>query len=283
VPLSQEQRAELLAWPAQCKASRLEDHLANNFQDPARGHSAADSLGLTLLWFASLYGREYASEGEIWPPVSRQFPEESRAVLFAQGHPRVALKWALESCCNRFELRHAFGRHGGQAYYVTVYLQFGFTRNGMVNLAQWLSGYGRPTAVRILLQESPAFQELWAKLQANQSAPENPFWPEGWKGQAEEPVQLARLRWSEEGPEFELQLSRLFPGLEDGSYQVDEPFEFFQVIDGEPNPANLTCAPDTPELSLTLTSLTTGESYFREVLLWDGELQSAYQTIDCNL
>lgn len=273
IPLLAEHRASLLAWPSETKASRLEEFLRNDYYDPARQHSAADALALTLLWFASLYGREHASEGEIWPPVSRKFPEEARAVLFAQGHPRAALKWALESACRRFELRHAFGRHGGQAYYVTVYLQFGFTRNGMANLSQWLSGYGQPTAVRVLLQESQTFRDLWSKLQANQAAPENPFWPEGWKGLSEEPIQLARLAWMEEGPEFELEFQPLFPGLEDGSYQLDHPFEFFQVIEGVPQPLSVFCDPVQSELSLTLTSLATGDTLHSEVALWNGELQ----------
>ena len=273
VPLTPGHRAALMAWPNKTKASRLEEFLANDYYDAARQHTAADALGLTLLWFASIYGREHASEGEIWPPVSRQFPEESRAILFAQGHPRAALKWALESACRRFDLRHAFGRHGGQAYYVTVYLQFGFTRNGMANLSQWLSGYGQPTAVRILLQESQGFRDLWAKLQANQATPENPFWPEGWKGQADEPASLARLCWTEEGAEFELEFARLFPGLEDGSYQLDHPFEFFQVIDGLAQPGSVLCGPEQSDLSLNVTSLTTGQTLQREVALWNGELQ----------
>ncbi|MFN8611332.1 MAG: hypothetical protein U0931_27555 [Vulcanimicrobiota bacterium] len=271
IPLTPEHRAQLLNWPAQAKASRLEEFLRNDYCDPARQHSAADALALTLLWFATLYGREHASEGEIWPPVSRQFPEESRGVLFAQGHPRAALKWALESCCRRFDLRHAFGRHGGQAYYLTVYLQFGFTRNGMLNLSQWLTGYGQPTAVRILLQESATFRKLWASLQANQPASENPFWPEGWKGQSEQST--ARLVWDEQGPWFQLDFARLFPGLEDGSYQLAEPFEFFQVIEGVPHPASVLCQPEQADLALTLTSLSTGDHFHCEVSLWTGELQ----------
>lgn len=273
VPLEPAKRQELLAWPQQCKASRLQDFLDNDYYDSARQHSAADALGLTLLWFASVYGREQASEGEIWPSVARQFPEDSKAVLFSQGHPRAALKWALESCCRRFDIRHAFGRQGGQAYYVTVYLQFGFTRNGMANLSQWLAGYGQPAAVRILLLESSTFRHLWSKLLANQAAPENPFWPEGWKGQSEEPACPARLCWTESGPEFELDFTRLFPGLEDGSYQMDEPFEFFQVIEGVPHPSGVMCESTRSELSLTITSFTTGQTFSREVSLWSGDLQ----------
>lgn len=273
VPLGPEKRAELLVWPVEIKASRLQHCLENDFFDDNREYSPAESLGLTLLWFAALYGRENASEGEIWPHVAQQFPAESRSVLFAQGHPRPALKWALERGCKRFGLRHAFGRHGGQAYYVTVYLQFGFTRRGLANLPQWLSGYGLPTAVRLLLQESDAFRQLWSKLQANQAAPENPFWPEGWTGQAAQAYNGAKLVWSEHGPEFEIHFAEVFPGLADGSYQLEEPFEWFQVIEGVAFPSSVTCDPEPGSRSLSLSSLCDEQTHFQELDLWDGEVQ----------
>lgn len=104
VPLEPSKRQELLAWPADCKPARLQDHLDNDYNEPTRQHSGADALGLTLLWFGSLYGREQASEGEIWPSVASRFPPESRTVLSARGHRGNDLKWARKSCHRHLEL-----------------------------------------------------------------------------------------------------------------------------------------------------------------------------------
>ncbi len=273
VPLGPEKRAELLAWPAAARAVVLRAHLENEFLDESRGYSPAEALGLTLLWFAALYGREHASEGEIWPHVAQQFPAESRGLLFAQGQPRPGLKWALERACRRFELRHAFGRHGGQAYYLTVYLQFGFTRRGLAHLPQWLAGYGLPTAVRILLQESETFRQLWAHLQANRPAPDNPFWPQGWAGRAEATCNGVHLVWDQAGVHFEIDFAELFPGLEDGSYQLEEPWEWFQVVEGKPIPATVACELEPSLRCLSVSSLSGEQTYFQEIELWNGELQ----------
>ena len=61
---------------------------------------------------------------------------------------------------------------GTQQWFVTIKLQFGFTRRGAKNrLAEWLVGLGRPIAVEYLNGEpefpelsSSSFQSLWRVL-----------------------------------------------------------------------------------------------------------------------
>jgi hypothetical protein len=268
-------KEQLLAWPVQVKAAQLEQCLEDDFFDTRMQATPAELLGLVVLWFAAVFGREHASEGEIWPPVARQFPEPQRRVLFVQGHPRQPLKWAMEAACQRFGLRNAFGRHGGQAYYLTVYLQFGFTLQGMARLPLWLSGHALPLAIRILLAESSVFRQLWEKLRRNESASDHPFWPVGWTGQKEVgSTPGVRLVWGEPGVHFEIEVAVLFPGLEDGSYQLAEPFEWFQVTDGKPYPEKFTVLTEMAQLNLSLTSLLDDRTYHQELCLWEeGELQ----------
>lgn len=285
VALAENDRNWLLDWPVRVKAATTEQLLSLDNVDPARGHSASEALALVVLWFAALYGRESASEGEIWTQVAPQFPEATRKVLFSQGHPRQSLKWALESCCRRFRLRNGFGRQGAQAYYLTVYLQFGFTRRALAHLSDWLAGAAVPTAVATLLQESEEFRQLWKGLKAGQSAAvlsSNPFWPAGWSGQLEQAEFRARLVWSDPGVGFEVDLKRCFPGLEEGSYQVQGPhelWEWLQVSDGEYVPGRLSLPPSEPNCRLSLSTLDESTPLQEcEVRLWDEELPCWWDT-----
>lgn len=261
VRLCDEDREWLLRWPGQAKAATVEQLLGLENVDPARGHSPSEALALVVLWFAALYGRESASEGEIWTQVAPQFPEPTRKALFSQGHPRQSLKWALERCCRRFRLRNGFGRQGGQAYYLTVYLQFGFTRRALDHLHDWLSGAPVPTAVATLLHDSPEFRQLWEGLKsgvASASLSSNPFWPRGWSGRFEESGHLARLCWTNSGARFQVDLRRCFPALPDGSYQLEGPdglWEWLQVSDGVYVPDAVDLNPSQCDCKLSLSNL----------------------------
>ncbi len=134
--------------------------------------SYAEAAGCLLLLLAAETGRREASEGNLWSAVRRRFPEAVGRVVFAQGQPRREFKDALEAAARKLGLRHVFGIEGTQNYYVTVYLQFGFTKNGMGRLPYWLSGQPVSEAISYLLasegkgdrQSSPSFARLWETL-----------------------------------------------------------------------------------------------------------------------
>jgi hypothetical protein len=287
IPLNTAQRQKLLNWPSQTSYPSLRNALENSYFDEIAkpvGHSEADSLGLVVLWFAALYGQEHASEGEIWPIVAQVFPVKARPALFAQGQPKAALKAAMESACHRFGLRNAFGRQGGQAYYLTVFLQFGFTRQGLSQLPLWLAGHQLPIAVQMLRAESPQFQELWQVLQ-NGHCPDNftsPFWPSDWPAinsqkltQAKTPLS-GRPVWSSQGQlHFEIDLAKFFPGLEDGSYLLQdsvnpEPW-WIQVIHGDLEPQLLILEEPQQQICLSLSPMGEGQAHLAELTLWHTE------------
>jgi hypothetical protein len=152
--------AELLAAWRNCVAGVAESAL----HSPLR---MAD-LGLVLLAAISEIARENGREGALWPAVrcGIGLRRETEAVLFApNGHPRHALKDAIEAACLRFGLRHVIGIEGVQEWFGSVFLQTGFTRKGaMSRLPEWLAGYVRPIAVSRLLEAGPLHSASFAKL-----------------------------------------------------------------------------------------------------------------------
>jgi len=126
-----------------------------------------EALGLLLLLLASEVARREATEGSVWPVLPTCFNDETRKLLIGTGHPTTEMKEALEAAARRFGLRQVFGVAGVQGYYLSVYLQFGFTEQGIERLPWWLAGYGEVDAVRELLdgtQRSRSFGELWQAL-----------------------------------------------------------------------------------------------------------------------
>lgn len=127
--------------------------------------SSAECFGGLLLFLASEVARRDAQEGRLWDVVCAAFTEQTREELFANGHPRAETKAAIEAGARQLGVHHAFGREGTQSWYVTTYLQFGFTRNGVVALGSWLSHPEHtPQACLQLKDESPTFADLWAKM-----------------------------------------------------------------------------------------------------------------------
>lgn len=126
--------------------------------------------GTLLLMVAAETARREAREGLLWPVVEKLFRPEVKSLLFVQGQPSQWHKQALEASAYRLQLRHVFDIEGVQKYYVTVYLQFGLTREGLAQLPMWLSGYQTSSAVDYLLHSttlaSNSFRNLWKQLQA---------------------------------------------------------------------------------------------------------------------
>ena len=127
-------------------------------------------FGLVFLALAAETARRDAAEGHVWGPVRRQLSSSAASVLFGQGQPKQPLKDALESACRRWQLRHVFGHEGQQAWYTSVYLQFGFTERTIESRmpARLANAESVPTAVYHLLDDgrlrSEQFSSLWDTL-----------------------------------------------------------------------------------------------------------------------
>ena len=144
------------------------------FQSGAVSLSHSDAAGCLLLLLAAESARREASEGNIWPAVRRQFTQPARRFLFdVQGQPRQEFKDAIEGAARKLGLRHIFGVAGTHNYYISVYLQFGFTRKGIERLPHWLAGLPASEAVSYLLGDaedkntrlsSDSFVSLWNAL-----------------------------------------------------------------------------------------------------------------------
>lgn len=132
--------------------------------------SYTEAAGCLLLLLASESARRTAGEGVVWAAVRGRFSESSRNVLFVQGQPRGLFKTAIEATARKLDLRHVFGIEGTQNYYLSVYLQFGFTQKGMERLAHWLAGQPSTQANMYLLGDygpqmaSKSFVRLWDAL-----------------------------------------------------------------------------------------------------------------------
>ncbi len=128
------------------------------------------AFGLVFLVLAAETARRDAAEGHVWGPVRRRVSGAAASMLFSQGQPKQALKDALESACRRWQLRHVFGQEGLQAWYASVYLQFGFTERTIESRlpARLANAEALPTAVHHLLYDrrlrSDSFASLWNTL-----------------------------------------------------------------------------------------------------------------------
>ncbi len=132
--------------------------------------STQEAAGLLLMLLASEAARRESSEDSLWPTVRRQFAPDAELELFGQGQPRQPLKNAFEVAAQRFELRHVFGQAHGQEYFITVKLQFGFTRKGISRLPLWLAGQAATASIQYLngmngdRLASDSFVKLWEAL-----------------------------------------------------------------------------------------------------------------------
>ena len=228
-------RQWLCSWPAQVSAAALEAALRDEGWD--EGVVPFEAVGLLLLLVATEVGRQFAVSGEIWPVLYERFSRQAAGVIFAGKHPRQVVREAIEAACRRLGLRHAFGIEGTQAYYLTIYLQFGFGQQSLAKLPLWMeSGQSRPRSVELLLNSSGEFQVLWKALEAwvaGRAGPHetevirsSPFIPEEWilvLGTGSVPVLQQGFCFCWEGgsiPELLVDLGRLYPDCEDNTYLV---------------------------------------------------------------
>lgn len=162
----------LLQWAQRLAAERASRWLipyGHNTFDGALTMRHPEAIGVLLLLLAAETARREAREGYVWSVFQDKFPYETRKVLFVQGQPARLHKDALEAAAQQLDLRHVFGMEGTQNYYITVYLQFGFTRSAIKQLPLWLAGHPSSGAVHHLLGErsdltSDSFKLLWRRL-----------------------------------------------------------------------------------------------------------------------
>ena len=135
-------------------------------------------IGALLICAGAEVCREESTEHSVWPVIGSILPKshELRYELFlSNGQPTSLTKGVIADAARALSLRHAMDIEGTQQWFITLKLQFGFTRRGAKNrLAEWLVHIGRPHAVQYLLGEdgveefsdivSDSFKSLWNTL-----------------------------------------------------------------------------------------------------------------------
>ncbi|MDD4018446.1 MAG: hypothetical protein PHV28_10940 [Kiritimatiellae bacterium] len=89
-------------------------------------------LGLALTVALAECGRRHAGEDNFWVPVSRLFADISwkEKIFNHAGQPTSKCRKMLEDTARHFRLRHVYGNEDTMEWYVSMRLQFGFTRKG---------------------------------------------------------------------------------------------------------------------------------------------------------
>lgn len=130
--------------------------------------SEAEGIGLLLLALTAEAARRQVDSGEVWPALARQTMQGKtrNALLAPSGQPRGETRRSISAAAARFGLRSAQDG-GGQAWYRTVVLQFGFSRQGFEQqLPRWLER-GLPESLQPLLdarQHAAGFAQTWNAL-----------------------------------------------------------------------------------------------------------------------
>jgi hypothetical protein len=193
----------LSVWAAELDGRTVRHWLGNwwTFEAfPGGGcYSRQACLGLLLLTFAAEAARRQATEGTLWPHVRRddsgtlRFGSDVDLELFDySGQPTSAYKNAIEAAAQTFGLRNLLEDLDSPRYYLTVFLQFGFTiRDARLRLGQWLTGAPVQAATHHLLAiedplHSPGFGRMWEILKNSRASNPPP---------ASVAVQLAESPW----------------------------------------------------------------------------------------
>lgn len=160
----------LLQWTRDLPVQVARHWIADRTTRPATGDiTRQQALGLLLFLLTAEVARREAAEGFVWSVVSKKF-DLARPALFTQGQPNYHFKSAFEAVARRFQLRNVFGLEGTQNWYVSTYLQFGFTSRGIDHLPYRLSGYPLTESMEQLLGSGPngaaTFQQLWHDLRS---------------------------------------------------------------------------------------------------------------------
>lgn len=131
-----------------------------------------DRSRLFLIAVLSEHARRHTRGDQIWGCMGNLPMRDSlRTRLFhANGQPTRELRTAIESAAYRWNLRHVFSVPGHMAWFVTLFLQFGFPLPAAKKrLPFWLSGQIVPVAAGYLLggsMQSPSFFLAWQAMKA---------------------------------------------------------------------------------------------------------------------
>ena len=165
-----EELAEVRAWFANIGLVELDAWFGN--RQPLDGvqnrWQRDEGFGFLALVLLSEVTRREGCEGALWAVVAPNFSARARRELFVGHHPRAELSRCLERAARKAELRQAYARAGNQGTYVTVYLQLGFTHQGLARLPKWLSeGAATSQSIEILCAETKSsFARLWQSLKS---------------------------------------------------------------------------------------------------------------------
>ena len=165
----------LCAWAENLRPQRVRrwlDGLTSHRVMDIAGYNLtySEALGCMFLLLASETARREASEGFVWSAVRRSYSKSVESLLFIQGHPKASVKDAMEASARKLNLRNVYGQEGTHEYYLSIYLQFGFTRKGMARLAHWLAGQATSESIQYLsgmrgpANRSESFVAFWEVL-----------------------------------------------------------------------------------------------------------------------
>ena len=298
-------------WARTFERDQAEDWL--NCQLPFRRQVAGNTywsgntcLGALVLFLATEVGRRQAREGEIWRHIPPLFSQETADVLFQGGQPVSLVRQAVEKAAKKLGVRNAFGQEGIHAWYQTIFLQFGFTRQGIPALPIWLTHLDfASSAVNRLHEESEVFQGLWTALKQYRSKKlsveglrkrlvNNPFILNSWISEicqeakreieglvddlveGELPVFSVRLAWPDSAePCFELTWEALQSmGLMESGYDVltDEGrVGRLLLVDGvyQAVPGTFKVSLETPYVTVELEGDDGDDEQELDIVLWD--------------
>jgi hypothetical protein len=132
-------------------------------------------ISLLLLCFFAEQARRTATEGCLWPVFRTLGIPDTMEYLFGPptrtAGPHADVKRGLEETCSAFHVRNAFSIPDTHAWYLTIFLQFGYTLRGIQQrLPSWLDNQTLSHALELLLHDptmrSERLDQFWSHLRA---------------------------------------------------------------------------------------------------------------------
>ncbi|MBY0552606.1 MAG: hypothetical protein K2W95_35315 [Candidatus Obscuribacterales bacterium] len=136
---------------------------------PGNGnYTRREGIGTLLLLLAAEVNRREGQEGSVWAKVLRLFKKDVGRLIRFQSGPSLQFAQSIEEATEVLRLRNVFGTGDTLQYLMTVFLQFGFTRNGISRLPHWLAGQYPETVNCLISKHSPNFSatfcDIWELL-----------------------------------------------------------------------------------------------------------------------
>ena len=159
--LSQAEYKWLLAW-----ASTVVPGAFQAWSSQRQGYA-----GLVFLALLAEWNRRESAGDTVWQGVSTLFNDQDTQDYLFRAKNGENARQLVRKAADRYRLRHAFGADENrvQPYYLTIQLQYGFCRQQISRVTDWLCGLPPTEAMyRILAltgrQRSRSFQRLMADL-----------------------------------------------------------------------------------------------------------------------